>query len=201
MKLIVGLGNPGVKYEGTRHNLGFITLDHFLKNIESAKKAIWTSNAKLKSDIAVLDLGDEKLVLAKPQTYMNNSGMSVGLISKFYKIKPEDVWIVYDELDLPLGKLKIRFGGAAAGHHGVESIIEVLGTDKFWRFRLGIGASHDKERMIGRQNLRGAKEYVLGGFSTGDQGKLKDMIKNAASSIEYALKKGIDSAMNRYNTR
>lgn len=201
MKLIVGLGNPGEKYENTRHNLGFMAVEHFLKNALSAKKAVWSSSLKLKSDIATIDFGDEKLVLAKPQTYMNNSGMSVGLISKFYKIRPEDVWIVYDELDLPLGKLKIRFGGAAAGHHGVESIMSVLGTDKFWRFRLGIGASHDKSHPIGRQNIKGAKEYVLGGFSTGDQGKAKDMIKHGASAIEHAVLKGIEPAMNKYNTR
>jgi peptidyl-tRNA hydrolase, PTH1 family len=206
MKLIVGLGNPGEKYENTRHNLGFVVIDHFLKNVESAKKSVWSSSSKLKSDIVTLDFENkkgptEKLILAKPQTFMNNSGMAVSLLVNFYKVDPSDVWVVYDELDLPLGNLKIRFGGAAAGHHGVESIMEKLGTDKFWRVRLGIGMSHDKEHAIGRQKIKQAKDFVLGGFKTGDQGKVREMIKHGAKAIENALEKGIEAAMNRYNTR
>jgi peptidyl-tRNA hydrolase, PTH1 family len=131
MKLIVGLGNPGTKYESTRHNVGFMVLEHLLKDLESVKKSNWDKNEKLKSEIYLLDYqpknGDpEKVILARPLTYMNNSGMAVGLIAKFYKIKPEDIWIVYDELDLPLGSMKIRQGGGAAGHHGVESFMENL---------------------------------------------------------------------------
>lgn len=206
MKLIVGLGNPGEKYEGTRHNLGFMVVDHFLKDELSAKKAVWSANAKLKSDIATFDwegkkTAAEKLVVAKPQTFMNNSGMAVSLLLNFYKINPEDLWVVYDELDLPVGNMKIRFGGAAAGHHGVESIMEKIGTDKFWRFRLGIGASHDREHAVGRHRFKQAEEYVLGGFGTQDQGKVREMIKHASKAIEAALQKGIDAAMNRYNTK
>lgn len=140
MKLIVGLGNPGEKYENTRHNLGFLVLDHLLKDLGTSKIE-WDSSNKLKSDIALFTLHKEKVILAKPQTYMNNSGMAVQLLKDFYKVEPEDLWIVYDELDLPLGSIKIRFGGAAAGHHGVESIMEAIGTDKFWRYRLGISAT------------------------------------------------------------
>lgn len=214
MKLIVGLGNPGERYEGTRHNLGFMAVDHFLKDALSAKKAVWSANAKLKSDIATFDPSagtaqagkgrqqvSEKIILAKPQTFMNNSGMAVSLLLNYYKIEPEDLWVVYDELDLPVGNMKIRFGGAAAGHHGVESIMEKIGTDKFWRFRLGIGMSHDREHAVGRQRFKQAEEYVLGGFGTGDQGKVREMIKHASKALETALKKGIEAAMNRYNTR
>ncbi len=201
MKLIVGLGNPGEKYENTRHNLGFQAIDHLLKDTHSAKGAVWSINSKLKSDIVSMGEGKDKIILAKPQTYMNNSGLSISLLLNYYKVDPSDLWVVYDELDLPVGSMKIRFGGAAAGHHGVESIMEKIGTDKFWRFRLGIGASHDKEHPIGRQNIKKAKEYVLGGFNRGDQGKVRELIKNASKALQMALEKGIESAMNRYNTR
>lgn len=197
MKLIVGLGNPGDKYEGTRHNLGFWAIDQFLKDAASVNDTVWSKTDKLKSEIAKL----EHSILAKPQTYMNNSGMAVSLLAGFYKIEPENIWVVYDELDLPVGAMKIRFGGAAAGHHGVESIIETLGTDKFWRIRLGIGTSHDKDHAIGRQKLRNAEGYVLGTFHSGDQGKVKDIIKRASQSLQLALDKGIEASMNRYNTK
>ena len=140
MKLIVGLGNPGEKYESTRHNLGFMVLDHFLKEI-TPSKVTWSKDEKLKSEIYLFDYKpkegkEEKLILVRPQTHMNNSGMAISLVSKYYKVSPIDIWIVHDELDLPLGSLKIRFGGATAGHHGLDSVLLALGTDKFWRFRV-----------------------------------------------------------------
>lgn len=208
MKLIVGLGNPGEKYENTRHNLGFQTIDHFLKESLSAKDAVWSVNKKLKSEIAVLDINpstslgpDGKVILAKPQTFMNNSGMAVSLLLNFYKVKPVDLWLVYDELDLPVGSMKIRLGGAAAGHHGVESVMEKIGTDKFWRFRLGIGASHDKEHVISKQKINKAKEFVLGGFGKSDKGKVRELIKHGSDALKTGIEKGIEVAMNRYNTR
>ena len=197
MKLIVGLGNPGEKYDGTRHNLGFRAVDQFLKDTSSVADSVWTKNDKLKSDI--VKLGDT--ILAKPQTFMNNSGIAVSLLASFYKVEPEDIWIVYDELDLPVGAMKIRFGGAAAGHHGVESILEKLGTDKFWRIRLGIGTSHDKDHAIGRQKQHDVEGYVLSGFKSGDQGKIKDITKRSSQALQLALAKGIEAAMNRYNTK
>lgn len=205
MKLIVGLGNPGKKYEQTRHNLGFLAVDHVLKDL-GTNKDDWTSNSKLKSNIAPYSIQktsgeEEKLLLAKPQTLMNNSGMAVKLLVEYYKVASEDLWIVYDELDLPVGSMKIRFGGAAAGHHGVESIMEALGTDGFWRFRLGIGTSHDKEHAIGRQHLRDAKEYVLDQFHSNEAGKARELIKHGSRAIQMALEKGIEAAMNRFNTK
>lgn len=204
MKLIVGLGNPGEKYTDTRHNSGFMVVDHLLKEL-GTNKDDWSSNAKLKSDIATFTLqtetGEEKVILAKPQTFMNDSGRAVSLLMNFYKVEANDLWIVYDELDLPMGSLKIRNGGAAAGHHGVESIMESIGTDKFWRFRLGIGQSHDREHAIGRQVIRDAKEYVLGTFSQGEQGKARELIKHATKALQTAIDKGIESAMNRFNTK
>jgi peptidyl-tRNA hydrolase, PTH1 family len=200
MKLIVGLGNPGEKYHNTRHNCGFMVLDHLLQDFGS-HTVEWTVNEKLKSDTAAFTVHDEKVLLAKPRTYMNDSGFAVQLLKDFYKVEPEDIWIVYDELDLPVGSMKIRFGGAAAGHHGVESIMEKIGTDGFWRFRLGIGESHDKERPLSKQTVHNAKEYVLDQFSHSEAGKSRDMIKKATEALQVALEKGMETAMNRFNTK
>lgn len=200
MKLIVGLGNPGERYENTRHNLGFLVIDHLLKALGTSKVE-WNHTNKLKSDIALFPLKEEKVLLAKPQTFMNSSGTAVQLIAQFYKIEPDDLWIVYDELDLPLGHIKIRFGGAAAGHHGVESVMETIGTDKFWRFRLGIGESHDKTHPVGRQELRDAKEYVLDQFHSAEKGKARELVKRGSDALQMALDKGIETAMNRFNSK
>ena len=199
MKIIVGLGNPGEKYENTRHNLGFLVLDHLLKHLGD-NKIDWDQSKKLKSDISIFTVKEEKVLLAKPQTYMNNSGMAVQLLKDFYKVEPEDLWIVYDELDLPLGSMKIRFGGAAAGHHGVESIMEAIGTDKFWRFRLGIGVTHNKSE-VGKHDFKDAKEYVLDQFHSGEIGKERELIKHATEALQCAMEKGMETAMNRFNTK
>lgn len=216
MKLIVGLGNPGDKYENTRHNIGFMVVDHFLKDTMSKPDTAFSKNTKVKSEVALFDwqpkAGElERIVLAKPNTFMNNSGMAVSLLASFYKITPENIWIVYDELDLPLGTLRIRFGGAAAGHHGVESILESLGTDKFWRFRLGIGQSHPhavqemresgKTQSISKQQLGGMKDYVLSTFASGDRGKARELIKHGSKGLQAALEKGLEAAMNTVNTK
>lgn len=205
MKLIVGLGNPGEKYEHTRHNLGFMVIEKFLKDSNSAKKTVWTDEKKFKSDIAELTWesktdGSIKLLLVKPKTYMNNTGMAVSLIASFYKIPPEDIWIINDELDLPLGSMKIRFGGAAAGHRGVESVMESLGTDKFWRFRMGIGESRNHQE-IAKHRVTDVDEFVLGTFSHGDAGKVRELIKHGAKAIAVALESGLEKAMNQFNTK
>lgn len=218
MKLIVGLGNPGEKYEGTRHNLGFIVVDQLLKDYEPVEKTIWGKEPKLKSDIVHFDWEPkggtaERVLLAKPTTYMNNSGMAVSLIRDYYKVDPLDIWIVYDELDLPVGSMKIRLGGAAAGHHGVESIIAALGTDKFWRFRLGIGVGNEKhsarqsrenggnEKLIARRKIHDVEDFVLSQFGTQDRSKIRELIKHGSKALQAALEKGMKSAQNRYNTK
>jgi peptidyl-tRNA hydrolase, PTH1 family len=202
MKLIVGLGNPGEKYEKNRHNLGFMTVEHFLKDFSLEKSTSWENSLKFKSDIAQIEWqpkhGDlEKVILVKPKTYMNNSGLAIKLLTSFYKIEPADIWIIHDEIDLPLGNLKIRFGGSAAGHHGVESIIEHLGTDKFWRFRLGVG----ERKELNDSRIKNVDDFVLGDFSGAERGKLKDLIKRGVKAIETSLEDSLESAMNRFNTK
>lgn len=205
MKLIVGLGNPGKKYEKTRHNLGFMVVEKFLKDFETVKNTSWENSTKFKSDIAQIEWQPkhgtlEKVILVKPKTYMNNSGLAIRIIADFYRISPDHVWIVHDDIDLPLGSLKIRFGGGAGGHHGVESTMEHLGTDKFWRFRMGIGNGNSKLES-GSLKMKNVEDYVLGDFTGQEKGKLKDLIKRGVKAIETSLEDGLDSAMNRFNTK
>ncbi len=204
MKLIVGLGNPGDKYESTRHNVGFMVLDRLIKDSQPVDNSDFTEDKKLKSEIFVFywqpKKGEaEKVILVRPQTYMNNSGMAVSLVAKYYKVKPEDIWVVHDELDLPLGTMKIRFGGSAAGHHGVNDLIEKLGTDKFWRFRLGIAFAKNKEE-IAKHKVNG-QEFVLKGFVGGEKSKARAAIKRGSKALATALEKGITSSMNQFNTK
>lgn len=206
MKLIVGLGNPGPKYEKTRHNLGFMVVENFLKEYSPVSQTSWDNKEKFKSLIAEIEWNSrklktlEKVILVKPKTYMNNSGMAVSLLAKFYKVKPSDIWIIHDEIDLPIGSMKIRLGGSGAGHHGIESIIQALGTDKFWRFRMGIGEtrSHGK---LGKTNLGNTTELVLQGFSAKEKSKVKHLLKRGVDAIETALEKDLESAMNQFNTK
>lgn len=206
--MIVGLGNPGEKYEHTRHNFGFMVVERFLKDLASVGNTVWSTNEKVKSEIALLEWKGDKLIIAKPKTYMNNSGMAVSLLASYYKVDSSDIWIVYDEMDLPLGSMKIRFGGAAAGHHGVESIMASLGTDKFWRFRMGIGVTRlhqdsddEKSHAIGRQKIKKAEELVLNSFTASEQGKVRELIKHGSDALQMALEKGMEASMNRYNTK
>lgn len=215
MKLIVGLGNPGEKYEKTRHNLGFVIVEHFLKDFQSARDTLWENSSKFKSEIAQIEwqrrshrsgqASLEKVILVKPKTFMNNSGMAVQLLASFFKLPPSDIWIVHDDIDLPLGAMKIRFGGASAGHHGVESIMSALSTDKFWRFRLGTGNTNSKfihSVSSGQKSkLRNVEDYVLGNFAGGERGKVKDLIKRGVKAIETGLEDGLEVAMNRFNTK
>src|SRR5260221_371671 len=201
MKLIIGLGNPGKEYQKTRHNIGFMAVEQFLKAYEPEKETVWTDSKKFKSDIADIEWDDdhghvEKVILVKPKTFMNNSGMAVALLAKFYKVKSEDIWIVHDEVDFPAGTMRIRLGGASAGHRGVMSIIEALGTDVFWRFRLGIGRPGEE-----REKGRGVSEYVLEGFDHGDKRRIREMLKHTVKALEMGLQEDLQRAMNMYNTK
>lgn len=218
MKLIVGLGNIGEKHEKNRHNLGFMVVEQFFKNFEPVKKTTWEDNDRFKSFLAEIEWQRrsshsssgqahnlmEKIILCKPKTFMNNSGLATRLLCEFYKIPPEDMWVIHDDIDLPLGSIRIRNGGSAAGHRGIESLLKELGTEKFWRFRLGIG--HPKKIVnskdkIAKISMRGVDEFVLGDFNGSEHAKVKDMIKRSAKAIAHALEVDLSSAMNKFNTK
>jgi PTH1 family peptidyl-tRNA hydrolase len=215
MKLVVGLGNPGEKYKNTRHNLGFIIVEHFLKDFQNAKNTFWENSSKFKSDISQIEWQPrhgilEKVILAKPQTYMNNSGMAVKIIADFYKIPADNVWVIHDDIDLPLGSMKIRFGGASAGHHGVESIMKHLNTDRFFRFRMGTGIQKSPLRQgfegqakfkVKSLKLRNVEDFVLSDFSGSEKGKVKNLIKRGVNAIESSLEDSLERAINRFNTK
>lgn len=174
MKLIVGLGNPGEKYAGVRHNLGFMVVDELVKKMDGGK---WKMDKKFKAEI--LKIGD--ILLAKPQTYMNNSGLAAKLLTSYYHLLPSDLIVIHDDLDILLGKVKVRKGGAAAGHHGVESIISAIGDD-FWRVRVGIG--NDKSHSGEHKRVHfDAEHFVLDNFTPKERSAVKHAIKQATNVI------------------
>ena len=199
MKLIVGLGNPGLKYEKTRHNLGFIVLSSFLRKMEPVKETKWNDNEKFKAETAEVEYKEEKIILVSPKTFMNNSGMAVKAISQYYKIPPEDIWVIHDDVDISIGNMKIRFGGASAGHRGVDSIINTLGTDKFWRFRMGIG--RQLQGALKQKQPKKIDSYVLGKFKKGDMGNIRELEKKGVEAIIMSLDKGLEAAMNKFNIK
>lgn len=207
MKLLVGLGNPGEKYQKTRHNLGFIVLEHALKNYEPASQTVWTREDKFKADSAQFEwkpkVGPlEKVLLLKPKTFMNNSGLSVRLAASYYKLEPKDIWVIHDDIDLRLGALRIRLGGASGGHRGIESVMQELGTEMFWRFRLGIGhplrAHGKKNEKINNSNV---DDFVLGEFNASERGDIKKLIHVASKALADALEEGLEVSINRFNTK
>lgn len=191
MKLIVGLGNPGDQYLGTRHNLGFLILDEYARKHNLGE---WNISHKSKAQL----IQTPGLILARPQTYVNNSGLAVKFLSDYYKIKPVDVIVVYDELDLHIGTIKIRLGGAAAGHHGVESIINSLGIDQFIRIRCGIGhwKTQGWEKRGAAENM---DSYVLQPFNETESSEIKTLIKTAIKAIDTLLEKGLAKAQNQHH--
>ena len=194
MKVIIGLGNPGEKYLATRHNLGFMVLDSYAQKHSPAEYSFNEDN-KIKAEVLKLS---PDLWLVKPLTFMNNSGLTVKTLVDYYKVSLEDIIIVYDELDLPLGQIKIRLGGAAAGHHGVESILTSLGTDKFLRLRIGIGNRSSKEGERGEHHFEGEK-YVIDKFDQKERAKVKHTLKQVIEALDLLLEKGIESAQNKFH--
>ncbi len=192
MRLIVGLGNPEERFAGTRHNLGFLVLDEYRRKHNLGD---WDVEKKFKAEVIKVS---PDLMLIRPQTYMNNSGMAVSLVANFFKIKPEDIIIVHDELDLLLGKIKIRLGGGVAGHHGVESVMEKLGTDQFMRVRLGIG---NTQGFLGEHKINSfkAEKFVVEPFISSETAKVKTMLKQAIKALELLLEKGLEKAQNQFN--
>ena len=173
MLLLVGLGNPGDKYKGNRHNIGFMAIDQIAKdyNFPSFK-------SKFQGHVSEGRIGDQKVVLLKPQTYMNNSGQSVGAAAKFYKFTPEQIVVLYDELDLEPGKLRVKTGGGAGGHNGIRSMDAHLPSKNYKRVRLGIGHPGDKNRVSG---------YVLSDFSKTEQKWLEPLIEDVSRYMDVLV--------------
>jgi len=196
MKLIVGLGNPGDQYTDTRHNIGYMVVDHLSHEL-GQQVAVWQKDTKNKA--MVVRVGD--VLLVKPLTYMNNSGVAVKSLVDFYKLKPVDVWVIHDDIDLPLGKIRIRQKGGTAGHNGVASILELLASDQFVRFRMGIGRGKESTGPNENKNLshRSVIAFVLSRFKQSEAGSLKHLVKHGSEAIRIALTDGIDKAMNRFN--
>ena len=182
--LIVGLGNPGKKYRTHRHNIGFMAIDQLAHSYNAT-----LSQVKNKAIVGDCRVGDHKLVLAKPQTFMNLSGDSVGPLAKFYKLEPEQVLVIYDELDLPFGTVRIREKGSAGGHNGMKSIINHLGNS-FPRIRLGIG------RPPGRMPVTA---YVLQDFGKDETTAVAEMLDRTVRAVETYAKDDVTLAMSRYN--
>ncbi len=196
MKLIVGLGNPGEKYKDTRHNVGFLIIEKLAHELGSGETP-WKKMEKYHALVAKIG----EMILVKPQTFMNDSGISVAGLAAYYRLKPADVWVIHDDLDLPLGKIRIRTGGASAGHRGVDSIIRELKTDAFTRFRLGIGKGKEAKEKSADQHLRRrfVIDFVLSRFTQHEAGELKHIVKHGADAVRTALIDGLDKAMNRFN--
>lgn len=184
MKLIVGLGNPTKEYEKTRHNVGFMVMDAFAK-----KMNVKISTKKFNGEYVKFKYNQEDIILLKPMTYMNNSGESIIQLMKYFKIDVEDLLVVYDDLDMPVGKLRLRESGSAGGHNGVKSVIAHVGTKNFKRIRVGI----DKHPQIP------IVDYVLGRFNSEEQPLINEGIERAVEAIETYLDKGFVVAMNQYN--
>jgi len=197
MKLIVGLGNPGGEYKDTRHNIGFMVVDKLVGELGAGIPPAWQKDEK--RNVLTARIGE--VLLVKPQTFMNKSGFAVRALMDFYKLTPADVWVIHDDIDLPLGKIKIREKGGSAGHNGVESIMTELGSDAFVRFRLGIGRGKEPEGEGVNRNLhhRSVISFVLSRFRQSEAGSFKHLIKHGAQAVQTALLKGLDVAMNRFN--
>ena len=186
MKLIVGLGNPGIIYTSSRHNIGFRCINHLarLHNIPLAER-------KSKTQFGRGKIADIEVVLAKPRTFMNLSGEAVGSIVRRFTLPLSDLIVIHDDLDLPLGKIRLRQGGSSGGHKGVDSIIDRLGSQDFSRIRVGIGRPQEDTLDI--------VPYVLGGFGSQEKAIIEGVIAQVAEAVLCLLTQGMTSAMNKYN--
>jgi len=188
MKLIVGLGNPGIEYQFTPHNLGFLAVDRLAERLKAA-----VDNRHCKAVTGRAKIGKEDVLLAKPETFMNLSGLSVRELMEKYEVAPAtDLIVVYDELDLPFGTLKIRPRGGTAGHNGMESILGALGTDEFMRVRLGIAPDHP---------VRDGARYVLAQFKKSQYETVDQLLDTAADAVTTIVTDGAQAAMNRFNRK
>jgi PTH1 family peptidyl-tRNA hydrolase len=189
MRLIAGLGNPGARYEHTRHNVGFMVLDRWASAHPAAQ---WREQfGGLTADLSV---GSARLLLLKPQTFMNRSGQSVRQAAQFFKIPPDEVLIVHDEVDLGLGDVRLKVGGGEAGHNGLRSVTQDLGTQQYARLRCGVGRPPPEFRGD-------TADFVLQAVPPADQPVLETLISNAVQALEMVIRVGLDQAMNSTNRR
>lgn len=186
MYIIAGLGNPGRKYENTRHNIGFIALD-----LLAERNDIKINKIKHKALVGEGRISGQKVLLVKPQTYMNLSGQSLREVMAYYKEDIERLIVIYDDIDIPEGTIRVRKKGSAGTHNGMRSIVYDLASDQFPRIRIGMGMERKSE----------LKDFVLGGFSKEEKGLLEGAVEKAALAAERIVEKGIEKAMNEYNVR
>ena len=184
--LVVFLGNPGAKYNGTRHNAGFMAADAMAKELNVA-----INKLRFKALTATVTIGGEKVLLMKPQTYMNLSGEAVGQAAKFYKISPERIIVVSDEVAMPIGKLRIRKSGSAGGHNGLKDIIRHLGTQDFPRIRMGVGAAPHPDYDMA--------DWVLSTFKNKDAEDMQALAERVSKAVQCYITEGPDRAMNKFN--
>jgi len=188
VKLIVGLGNPGIEYQFTPHNMGFLAVDRIAEQC-----GVRVTNRHCRAQTARTRIAGHEVVLAKPETYMNLSGMSVAELVREYEARPqEDLVLLYDELDLPFGSLRVRPRGRSAGHNGAESVIAALGTQVIMRVRLGIGPDHP---------VGDGARYVLSPFKKSQLPVVDQVLDQAADAVKMILAEGIQAAMNRFNRK
>jgi peptidyl-tRNA hydrolase, PTH1 family len=188
-QLIVGLGNPETKYDKTRHNIGFEAVDAIAQSWQLS----WQQNRRFQGLFAEGNAPNGmKIRLLKPLTYMNRSGQSVQSVVDWYKISPQSVLTIYDDMDLPLGRLRLRLSGSAGGHNGMKSIISHLSSDKFPRLRIGIGKSNGAQETV---------SFVLGKFSREETEVMSEVLKLVGEAIALSLREGVEKAMSLYNAR
>ena len=184
--LIAGLGNPGIEYENTRHNAGFLAVDALCE-----KTGAKLNRHKFEAIFGDTQIAGKRVILVKPQTFMNNSGRAVSAISKFYKIPTDKIIIMFDDISLPVGNIRIRRKGSAGGHNGIKDIIELMGTENIMRIKIGVG-----ERENPNYDL---KDWVLGKMPKEQENEFKKAFSHAADAAEEIIARGIDSAMNKYS--
>ena len=187
MKMIVGLGNPGNEYAGTRHNVGWMLVDALAEHLGINE---WRSREK--GMVAEGRIGSEKILLVKPLTYMNNSGECVGPLMRWYKLEPEDIMAAHDDMDIPIGTIRIRKKGSACGHNGIKSLPSHIGSENFGRLRIGIGRPQPGWSVI---------NHVLAKFNDQEQEKIGDAIKQLIPAVECMVLEGPDMAMNKFNPK
>jgi PTH1 family peptidyl-tRNA hydrolase len=186
MYLIVGLGNPGAEYAGTRHNAGFLLVER----LAARWRAEWTGERKFAARVARAEFAGRKVLLVEPQTYMNLSGEAVGAVMKFYQLPADRLVVVVDDADLPVGELRLRPGGGAGGHHGLESVTAHLGTPEYARLRLGIGR---------RDGLRRITGHVLGKIAPDELAVMEQVWDRATAQLECWISAGLPKAMSQFN--